>query len=225
MVFCWVAIAAENVIEKQLVEIGQIANEEVVVVQRKYTRKIWRHELTPVTLGGIPFGTVRRTLFGGASYTLHANDWLGFELINVAYTKNFFSGFTDDVNNNKERPTQPEIRPDIQKLLLLATTGVQFTPFYGKLSTFSRWIAYIEPYFVLGAGVAKTETREYFTFFPGVGIRAFFREWVSMRFEFRDYIYTEKFLTRTNPSTETTATRNNYALIVSLSFWLPKMPG
>jgi hypothetical protein len=70
---------SDNVIEKQLADIGGIPNEEVVVVQRKYTRKQWRHEFTPVALGGLPFGTVRRSLMGGASYTLHMNDWLGFE--------------------------------------------------------------------------------------------------------------------------------------------------
>ncbi len=228
-IFCAHLRASDNVIEQQLLEIGSIPNEEVVVVQRKYTRKLWRHEFTPVIFGGIPFGTVRRTLFGGASYTLHANDWLAFEILNVAYTKNFFSSFTDDINSHKKdsegtNPNQADIRPDVQKLLLLGTTGVQITPFYGKLSTFSRWIAYIEPFFVAGVGVAKTETNDYFTFFPGAGFRIFFREWVSMRFEFRDYIYAETFLTRKDPVKQDKATRNNYAVILSLSFWFPKMP-
>ena len=42
--------------------------------------------------------------------------------------------------------------------------------------------------------------------------------------EFRDYLYTEKFKTRTVPPTDATALRNNYAVTLSLSFWLPKMP-
>ena len=68
------SFAATGVIEKQLQEIGSVSNEEVVVVQRQYTTKNMRHELTPISLGGIPFGTVRRTLFGSAAYTLHLND-------------------------------------------------------------------------------------------------------------------------------------------------------
>jgi outer membrane beta-barrel protein len=212
-----------TMIEKQLADIGSIQNEEIVVVQRKYTKKDWRHEFTPVQFGGVPFGTVRRTLLGGASYTLHANDKWGFELLNFSYTKTFFSSFTDDINANKEG-AQAKIKPDFQKLLYFLTTGVQWTPIYGKMATFSRWIAYIEPYIGFGVGVARTEAQSYFTFYPAIGIRAFFREWFSMKFEFRDYLYTEKFLTRTNPPQPASSLRNNYAVTVSLSFWLPKMP-
>lgn len=215
--------AATGVIEKQLQEIGSIDNEEVVVVQRQFTTKSWRHELTPLSIGGVPFGTVRRTLLGGASYVLHANDWLGLELFNFSYSKTFFSSFTDDINNNKEA-AQGDIKPDFQKLLYFLTAGVQITPFYGKASTFSRWIAYVEPYLALGAGIAKTEVRAYPVFYPGVGLRIYFKEWFSMRLEFRDYLYTERFMTRTSPATEESALRNNYAVSVSLSFWLPKMP-
>lgn len=219
--------ASDNVIQQQLEEIGSIPYEEVVVVQRKYTRKQWRHEFTPITFGGVPFGTVRRTLFGGASYTLHANDWLAFEVFNFAYTKNFFSSFTSDINGNKDADrvnSQPNIKPDFQKLLYFLTTGVQITPFYGKVSTFSRWIAYIEPYLSLGAGLAKTESDQYLAFFPGIGVRAFFKEWFSARLEFRDYLYSEKFTSRVTPGATESALRNNYAVMVAFSFWLPKMP-
>lgn len=210
----------DNVIEQQLTEIGSIPNEEIMSVQRKFTRKEWRHELTPVSLGGVPFGTVRRTLTGGAGYSLHFNDWFAGEF-NFTYTKNFFSRFTSDINENN--PT-PDIRPDVQKLLLIASLGVQVTPFYGKMSTFSRWIAYIEPFFSVGAGLAKTETSQYLTFYPGLGIRVFFREWVSMKLEFRDYMYFEKYIQRTTPPSEATALRHNFSVSASLSFWLPKMP-
>lgn len=227
--------ASGNVIEKQLAEIGSVPNEEVVVVQRKYTRKLWRHEFTPVSFGGVPFGTVRRTLVGGAAYTLHINDWLAWEAVNFAYTKSFFSTFTTDINENKERGGQADIKPDYQKLLYFMTTGLQITPFYGKISTFSRWIAYIEPYFSMGVGLAKTEGYKtdtsalnvggnYLTFVPGIGFRAFFREWFSMKLEFRDYLYTESFVTRETTPRNISALRNNYAVMVSLSFWLPKMP-
>ncbi len=216
--------AKENVIEKQLEDIGRISNEEVMVVQRKYTRKGGRHEITPFALGGIPFGTVRRTLIGGANYTYHLADWIGIEAFNFVYSKTFFSSFTDDINGNKERSTQADIKPDYQKLLYFLTGGVQFTPIYGKLSTLSRWILYIEPFVSLGAGIAKTETDSYLAYYPGVGIRGFFKEWFSMRVEFRDYIYNEKFVSRTSTAGDETATRHNYAVNLSLSFWLPKMP-
>ncbi|MBI4404228.1 MAG: hypothetical protein HY537_08710 [Deltaproteobacteria bacterium] len=72
--------------------------------------------------------------------------------------------------------------------------------------------------------MAKTESKNYFTFFPGIGIRAFFREWVSMKLEFRDYLYSETYESRAAGGGEATALRNNYAVVLSLSFWLPKMP-
>lgn len=218
------AAFSAGVIEKQLEEIGKIPNEEVIVVQRKYTRKGWRSEITPITFGGAPFGTIYRTLISGANYNLHFTDLFSWEAVNFLYFKNFFSSFTDDINSNKNtsiNPTQNDIKPDYQKLLYLLTSGFQMTPFYGKFSTFSRWIAYIEPYFSLGAGIAKTEVDQYFVFYPGIGLRVFFREWFSMRIDFRDYIYTEKF--KDSSLLAVTSTRNAFAVTAGFSLWLPKM--
>lgn len=213
------SFAATGVIEKQLQEIGTVSNEEVVVVQRQYTTKNMRHELTPIALGGIPFGTVRRTLFGSAAYTLHLNDSFAWEAVNFAYTKTFFSSFADDVN----AINTVKIKPDFQKLIFFATTGIQYSPTYGKISTFSRWIAYMEPFVSLGVGLAKTDVNSYIAFAPGVGMRIFFKEWFSMKLEFKDYIYTERSLNRSTLQ-ESSSMKNNYAVMLSLSFWLPKMP-
>lgn len=215
------AWSADGVIEKQLKSIGEVPNEEVVVVQKAFTSKDWRHEFSPFAFGGVPFGTVRRTLIGGASYTLHVNTWLAWEAFNFLYTKTIFTSFADDVNANQ--PSSAKIAPDYQKLVYFATTGFQITPTYGKVSTFSRWIAYLEPYLILSMGLAKTETVNYLAFVPGIGARFFFREWVSMRIELRDYLFTEKF-TDNATGAEGSALRNNYSVLLSLSFWLPKMP-
>ncbi|NBX94000.1 MAG: outer membrane beta-barrel domain-containing protein [Proteobacteria bacterium] len=208
-------------IEKQLSEIGSISKDEVLVVQKKFTRKEWRHEITPFLFGGIPFGTVRRTMTSGGSYTLHLKDWFALEPLNFTFSKNFFTSFTDDINTNSS--PSPNLRPDPQRILYFLTTGVQLTPIYGKVSTLSRWLAYVEPYFGLGAGLAKTETDSYFTFYPAVGMRVYFREWFSMKLELRDYMYTEQTI---NPTTQerTPNFRNNYQVGIALSFWLPKMP-
>lgn len=214
-------LAATGVIEKQLQEIGTISNEEVVVVQRQYTTKNMRHELSPVSLGGIPFGTVRRTLFGSAAYTLHLNDTFAWEALNFTYTKSFFSSFAEDVSAQSPNPV---IKPDFQKLVFFLTSGIQFTPSYGKVSTFSRWIAYLEPFISLGVGIAKTDANTYLAFAPGIGMRLFFKEWFSMKLEFKDYIYTEQSTSRTSPPVPISSLKNNYAVMLSLSFWLPKMP-
>lgn len=214
------SFASTGVIEKQLQEIGSVSNEEVVVVQRQYTTKNMRHELTPISLGGIPFGTVRRTLFGSAAYTLHLNDSFAWEAVNFAYTKTFFSSFADDVSAQAGNPT---IKPDFQKLVFFATTGLQYSPSYGKISTFSRYIAYMEPFISMGVGLAKTDISSYLAFAPGIGMRIFFKEWFSMKLEFKDYIYTEKSLNRVTLQ-ESSSMKNNYAVMLSLSFWLPKMP-
>lgn len=210
-----------NIIEEQLAEIGAVPDEEIVVVQRKYTRKDSRWELTPVTLGGVPFGTVRRTLFGGASVTYHLTDSFSIEVPNFLFTKTFFSGFTSDINAGQGG--LPSINVNEQRLLFFLTAGIQYSPFYGKLSTFSDYIAYIEPFFTIGGGMAKTETNAYLTLYPGIGFRIFFKEWFSMRFDFRDYIYLERAVNIISGLTESNL-RNNYAFTISLSFWLPKMP-
>ena len=213
-------VAAETTeIEKQLTEIGSIPNEEILVIQRKFTRKEWRHEITPLNFGGIPFGTIRRTMTSGGSYSLHLKDWFALEPVNFTFSKNFFTSFTDDIND----ASGTKLRPDPQRILYFLTTGIQLTPIYGKMATLSKFIAYIEPYFGLGGGIAKTETDSYFTFYPAVGMRVYFREWFSMKLELRDYMYTEQTI---NPTTQarTPTFRNNYAVGLSLSFWLPKMP-
>lgn len=207
-------------IEKQLQEIGSVRNEEVLVIQRKFTRKEWRHEITPLNFGGIPFGTVRRTMTSGGSYGLHLNDWFALEPVNFTFSKNFFTSFTDDIN----AASGSKLRPDPQRILYFLTTGVQFTPIYGKMSTLSKWIAYVEPYLGIGGGIAKTETDSYFAFYPAVGMRVFFKEWFSMKLELRDYMYTEQTIDPASKA-RTPNFRNNYAVGLSLSFWLPKMPG
>lgn len=207
-------------IEKQLQEIGSVPNEEILVIQRKFTRKEWRHEITPLNFGGIPFGTVRRTMTSGGSYSLHLKDWFAVEPVNFTFSKNFFTSFTDDIN----AASGTKLRPDPQRILYFLTTGVQFTPIYGKMSTLSKWIAYVEPYLGLGGGIAKTETDSYFTFYPAVGLRVFFKEWFSMKLELRDYMYTEQTIDPESKN-RTPNFRNNYAVGLSLSFWLPKMPG
>lgn len=215
------AHADENIIEEQLQEIGQIPNEEVMVVQRKYTRKKFRHELTPALLGGLPFNSVRRTLYGGASYTLHVNDWLGFEAM-FNYSQSFIGGFVNDVNSNSTRPNQNPINPDYQKLLYAVYVGAQISPFYGKMATLSSSIAFLEPFFYLGAGIANTEKYLYPTVVPGIGVRVFFKEWFSLRLEIRDLIYNERAISRVT-GLEESGIRNNYMFLASLSFWLPKM--
>ncbi len=217
--FAWGAETSE--IEKQLSEIGSIQNEEILVVQRKFTRKEMRHEITPINFGGIPFGTVRRTMTSGGSYTLHLKDWFALEPLNFNFSKNFFTSFTDEINENTT--PSPNIRPDPQRIQYFLTAGVQFTPIYGKMSTLSSWIAYVEPYFGLGGGLAKTETDAYFTFYPAIGMRVYFREWFSMKVELRDYMYTEQTITP-GSQTRTPTFRNNYAIGLAFSFWLPKMP-
>lgn len=223
-VFCSTTFGARS-IEDQLAEVGSVPNEEIIVVQRKFTRKEWRHELTPVAFGGIPFGTIRRTLFGSASYTLHPNDWLGIELLNFVYSKTFFTNFVGEINANNVDGSAGFNKVDVnyQKLLYIVHGGLQISPLYGKMATFSRYIAYLEPYIFLGAGVARTEADTYVTFVPGIGLRFFFREWVSMRFELRDFIYQERNLTAAGTGESTW--RHNWAVMLSLSFWLPKMPG
>ncbi|NBT59997.1 outer membrane beta-barrel domain-containing protein [bacterium] len=219
-VFALSSFAAETTeIEKQLSEIGSIPNEEILVIQRKFTRKEWRHEITPLNFGGIPFGTVRRTMTSGGSYTLHLKDWFALEPVNFTFSKNFFTSFTEDINNASSK----NLRPDPQRIMYFLTTGIQLTPIYGKMATLSKFIAYIEPYFGLGGGIAKTETDTYFTFYPAVGMRVYFREWFSMKLELRDYMYTEQTINPTNQA-RTPTFRNNYAVGLSLSFWLPKMP-
>ena len=51
----------------------------------------------------------------------------------------------------------------------------------------------------------------------------YFREWFSMKVELRDYMYTEQTITP-GSQTRTPTFRNNYAIGLAFSFWLPKMP-
>ena len=124
---------------------------------------------------------------------------------------------TNDINANSTNGTQVTLLTS--QLVFLLTSGIQLTPFHGKLSTFSHWIAYVEPYLSLGAGLARTDTDNLLTYYPGIGLRVFFKEWFSMRFEIRDYMYTGPI----SPLSTQTELQQNVAMLVSLSFWLPKM--
>ena len=109
---------------------------------------------------------------------------------------------------------------DTDRIVFLATGALILSPFYGKLATFSRHIGYFEPYAILGGGVARTEASVYPVVMPGIGLRFFFREWIALRAELRDYLFQAP-VPYTTLATQLTS---HYGVLFSLSFFLPKMP-
>ena len=87
-------------LEQQLKLQGAIGSNEVIVVEREYTSTAWRSELTPMILGGMPFGTYEEMLMGGASFALHVNSWLALEVPQFLYVHTFSGGILSDLRNN-----------------------------------------------------------------------------------------------------------------------------
>lgn len=160
--------------------------------KRIYT-KVDRHEVT--ANGG---GVLKSDgyILGGAAYTYHLFESLGFEA-------NFLYGGQAYDDNT----------------ILLGTLNVEFAPLYGKLSLFTIGILTFDFTFLGGAGFVHRRGLDNITSWVGdlgLGSRLFINRFMAVRIEFRDYFYRDKL-----NSTNELRIENNFTLTGGLSVFFP----
>lgn len=183
------SLVAQESLEDQLKVYDR---DEIHSIHRKLYTKEGRHELS-LGIGGILNNNGYALVHAGYSYHLFENLALEGGLGAFGYQ------FKD---SNK---------------LMFYQAGLAFSPLYGKVSLFTWAVVNFDLYTVGGAGVAKYSGLASGSSFMGnigIGVRSFINEYLSFRFEYRDFIYEQKVLTKSE-------ILNAHTLLGGISIMLP----
>lgn len=140
----------------------------------------------------------------------------GFALMSLQYQYHFFEnagieaamgGYGFQLGDNER--------------LLFYQASMTFSPLYGKISFFTWFVANFDIYILGGGGVVNYSGRTDGSSFManvGLGQRFFVNEWLSVKAEFRDYIFSRK-----NPAGSVAAEKvaHNYAVVLGAAVLFP----
>lgn len=180
---------------------------EVGVVQRKAFRKLSRFEFTPLTIGTITNDPFIDNYIFGMSATGHLSDQFGIELqyLVVKATEN-------DLNRVLQNDYGKTVASG--KTSAIYNINVLWTPMYGKLGLFNKFIVPTDTFFTVGLGSTRTHIATSATFNLGLGQRFYLNNWLACRWDLRDYIHQEQRST-------TSITKKNIVVTLGLSMFYP----
>ncbi|MBN8554820.1 MAG: outer membrane beta-barrel domain-containing protein [Deltaproteobacteria bacterium] len=169
--------------------------DDIHSIHKKLYTKEGRHEFT-LGLGGILNNDGYALTLG--QYTYHLFENLGIEAA--------AGGLGFQFNGAKNK-------------LYFFQSSIAFSPLYGKLSLFTWAVLNFDIYAIGGAGVVRyTGLKDGSSFMGnfGIGQRLFINEYLSVKLEFRDYIYNQNL-----PATNNSRILHNYSLMAGLSLFMP----
>jgi len=144
------------------------------------------HELT-VSLGFLPVDAFLKGFAVSGNYTLHFNPVVAWEVVHAyGVLATIEMALNDDLNN-------VGIPNPFRYVNWAATSNIVFTPFYGKFSVINRTQVFAELFLLGGAGYGWLTNAErdseantqHVVADVGVGVRVFFGEYFSLRFDLR----------------------------------------
>lgn len=181
VIACGLGAAAPAAAQYDDEEVGGYA---VVIQNRKFQMG---HELT-LSGGLLPLDAFYKGFTGTFRYTLHFDDFQAWEIAGGTYSLNLETGLKRQLRENFG--VQPDSK-GLEQLDGIVETNYVLKPIYGKLSLFNRMLIYSEIFFSTGLAVAVYRGQG-FLFLPGpsfgTGIRFFVSDWLSIRFDIRDYV-------------------------------------
>lgn len=186
-------VAAEKQFSVLDQKVEDYERDNIQSIHKRIYSKEGRHELA--AYGG---GVLRSDgyVLGGASYTYHLFESLGFEA-NFAY-----GGQVYDENK-----------------MMLGNLNVQFAPLYGKFSLFTIAILTFDFTFTGGAGFVDRRGRSPVTTWMGnlgIGTRVFLNRYMAIRVDFRDYFHRDNL-----NATQDMRLENELTLTGGLSVFFP----
>ena len=188
--------------------------QEELLAKRKYrlTRKrlfvkSLRHELT-LTGGYYVSDIFDSTFTFGGAYTFFMSENFGSELsVN-------WSRLRTTTANNLEDSNNFDLKLGNRNDLIRVFGSLTWSPLYGKFRLVAGSIWRYDLYFVAGPGVIVDPVSYGAAGNFGIGARVFLHQAVALRFDIRDYLYTQELLSREYLS-------NDLAFTVGLSLFLP----
>jgi len=191
---CAIALAAPNVARADETEDNAELEEgdKLPAVQNRLYRM--EHEFN-ASVGVLPIDSYYKGIALGGGYAWHWTDLWAFEA-HFYYMETLTTSLRDKLENNFG------IKPKrFAEIKFFGELGALFKPLYGKLSFLNTTLVYGEFYVSLTAVVARMEggkkTEEYtdgkpprmaFGGAPGFGIRGYFHENLSVRFDLRQLV-------------------------------------
>ncbi len=178
-------------------------------VRERLFQKALRHELS--VMGGIyAADLLSASYLLQAAYTFHVTEDLGLEA-SFAYSQSN-SELVRIIENDRGISL---IRIDAPVYVYQA--HLIWTLAYGKLRWFGDGISRFDFNLAIGGGLTDNQTARGLTFSAGLGIKFFFDEWFSIRFDVRDQVLQQELLG------ESTIV-NNLTATLGLSIFLPPSP-
>ncbi len=146
------------------------------------------HELD-VGVGVLPASALYTGLSLGGSYTLHLSEIVALELVDFRYAAALDSGLTGSLETRFG--VAPTVEPQVE---YLASTGLLFTPLYGKVALFDRAVLNLSTHLHLGFGVANFSDGFRYQVSGGPGVRLHLGSRVSARLDFRGTVAFDELL-------------------------------
>lgn len=197
------------------------------VVRNKFFYKAGRIEVTGAA-GVMPYDSLVNHYMVGGKLTWHLADHYGWEILdaNMAFPSvtSFTSGLAQERGLSNLQAT---------KLKQMFTTNFLLSPLYGKIRFFGSQILFFDIYFVVGGGLANTETFRLSTTGPsiaatessvrtgmepvfdfGIGFKIFMNQMMGIVVDLRDYVvYSEVYGKK--------APKSNFSVFAGMTFFLP----
>lgn len=176
------AVAGAQAIEEEL----ESESPRVFAIQERPYRL--GHEFQ-LGMGVLPLDAFYVGAVTTGSYTFHFSDFWAWEMASLGYSLNFDSGLED---NLFERYELLPVQGGGARITLLGTSSLVIKPLFGKLALFNAKKIYGETFFSFGGGPVRmaVESRGfwYFAGSLGVGLRFWWNQAFSLRFDVRDYM-------------------------------------
>ena len=175
-------------------------------VQERIFQKALRHEIS--VMGGIYSADLLSSwaLVQGA-YTFHFSEALGLEL-SFAWSR-ARSEIVRIIENDRG-----VVLLRVENPIFVYAGHLLWSLAYGKLRWFGGSISRFDFYLAVGGGVTDNQTARGLTFSGGFGLKFYFGEWFSIRFDVRDQVLQQEILGESQIV-------NNIAATFGLSVFIP----
>lgn len=208
---------------------GKSSKEPLTVLQNRYFLKTTRPEFGFIVGSLLDEAYLNTTTYGVRS-GFFTSEWLGFEVQMVrtnvsdsddrrALNKLKYRPLNDEDNSGNAVPTdgtQTEVTvtpdPEVNAIHGMTDFHTIVAPFYGKLNFLNKWIVYTDLYISGGISRVETDQGDKNSFTLGAGERFYIGKAWSVRFDFKDRIFTE---TRAGQTTR----KHSYSVDLGASYF------
>jgi outer membrane beta-barrel protein len=199
-------------------------NEKISVLQLRAFSQKGKHELTPFFAVSMN-DKYTSHLGGGAQYAYHA-----LEILGIQATGMYLYGFDSSLTNELYKKQAAPVEPDRTMMTYYAGADLLLYPLYGKLNLFGAASVNFNIFILGGAGVLGTKVynitdKKYksvdaarFGGSVGGGLQFFALNWLNVKFEFRDIIFSAS--GKDNSGQPVSAVLNNAMFMLGVGFML-----